>query len=155
VKATDFAETYRATSDADLTRLADKEDSLVPEAREALQAEIQRRSTAAEQAGKTEEPPLDEQVPEKQSGFTDWLGRFGLSFVIYIACWALESVIFLAIATRTPGVDQEKLTAAITGLALRASLVMGILTARFRFRTMLLFGVVIPLAFFAFIMLRS
>jgi len=73
---TDFAQRYRGMPDYRLAELAADPSVLIPEAREALEAEIARRPPSA----KRRPTQVEERIPAKDplNGVSGWLAWFGL-----------------------------------------------------------------------------
>lgn len=117
---------YSAKSDDDLLRLAADIASLVPNAREALRMEMERRRLSVEGLDWSAQPNI------AQPDLADSGGKFRRilrNFLIFLACDAVYFLLIVGVASIMPGVDFVSLSAGLTETFLRLSLLLAVLTA--------------------------
>lgn len=137
--------------DDDLARLSGDIASLVPNARDALRLEMQRRGLSVEGLD-WDAQPLPEKVEESGGG----IRRFFRNFFIFLACDLVYLLLVVGVASEVPGLDFVLLVQGLTNAFLRFSLVLAVLTAnpiliptRFapqRIKTLWVVGAVAPLS---------
>jgi hypothetical protein len=121
----DYAKRPSLSSDQDLSRLSADVESLVPEAREALRLELERRNIPVESIDWTAQPVIQAAPSDGAAGF----GRFVRNLVIFAACDLGYIVVAGVIVAKVNGTDVEKFTASLTDFLIHLSFGLAIVTA--------------------------
>jgi hypothetical protein len=140
-------ERYAAMSDDHLQRLALDVKSLLPEAREALRSEMERRhlpmgASIDWSAQCADGKPAPEKTQTSSGGFR----RFARNFLIFAGCNSVYLLIIGGLTSTVHGIDIEVFAASLTKALLELSVALALITAwrQLKLRTLLIIGVLVP-----------
>jgi hypothetical protein len=119
-----FAERYAAMPEVELERLSLDVESLVPEAREALRLELERRNIPAESIDWTAQPVI-QAAPADGSGFR----RFTRNLGIFAACDLGYLIAAILVVANVNGVDSKAFAGSLTDSLLHLSFGLAVVTA--------------------------
>ncbi len=137
-----YARYYSSLTDEDLGRLSQDVQSLVPDARTALKAEMERRQLSIASVEWSAQPAATE--PRKTFGEGFW--RFLRNFLIFAGCDAAYVLIVGTLALMVKGIDFEAVIRTLTTALLKFSVALGLITSwrNFKIKTLWIIGIVAP-----------
>ncbi|HTV06749.1 MAG TPA: hypothetical protein VME86_15380 [Acidobacteriaceae bacterium] len=123
----DYTKHYSSLADEDLGRLSQDVQSLTPDARMALKAEMERRQLSAESIDWTAQPTTAT-AAEPVSGSSGGFRRFLRNFLIFAACDVAYVLIVGGVASMVNGIDIEALATSLTTTLLKLSVALALIT---------------------------
>ena len=125
-----YAQHYSSLPDDELLRLSQDVQSLMPDARTALRAEMERRNLSVTSVEWTAQPSIsNEAIPEKTRSSSVGFGRFIRNFLILVACDVVYLVIIGGLLSSVHGIDTEAVAAGLTKALLELSVALAVIIA--------------------------
>jgi hypothetical protein len=138
-----FAEHYSSLPDDDLQRISLDVQSLVPQAREALRTEFERRHLQAE--------TIDwaaQSIPEKPEKSDGTVQRFFRNLLIFFVCGLVDCMVIATLLSIVPRIDMEQVGEGMADFVLGNSILLSFVTARYlipkRIKIVWVIGIVEP-----------
>jgi hypothetical protein len=146
-----FGQRYVSMSDDDLRRLSLDVGNLVPKAREALRAEMERRHFPIAEIDWSAQPAQPPPPPAAAKGKKSD-GVIVRNFVIFLVSNIVFCAVIATLLSLVKGVDMEKLGEGMAKFVLYNTLGLTVITAKFivpkRLRTLWIIGIVEPVCAF-------